>query len=381
MAAQVVIAEAPTPRMEPRFGVINPEMFGAVSNAAVDSTNSFLRLRDHVERTGAQVRLSPGKYLLKQEIVFQGALSLEGAGIGATQIGWEGSAPGGIRVVIGSNEDHVRVAGVSLVRQSARASSTALHVDGKALVESGLIRPRVTSRLTVNEVEIRGASQLTESWQIGIHAESLIGVRLNSVDIFGSITQRPSQIDDTTGILFGGDGAAVEMNCVGLRIYTTRTAVDVFDAEGVYLLAPTLVQVGTGVRWRTTRSMKPHLVIRGGHIASIQFGIDARALSQADIDGVLFYQRPEALEGVHVRLSDGAFNKIGTNTFVGAKFDAIELAGGETRAMIAAQLFQLTRVGIKLGPETTNCVVAAGSLFGSVTGQRLQAGGSGHQLP
>lgn len=381
MAEQMVAAETPVLRTEPRSDVVNPEMFGAVANAAVDNTNSFLRLRDHVERTGAQIRLSPGKYLLKQQIVFQGALSLEGAGIGATQLGWEGPAPGGIRVIIGTSEDHVRVAGVSLVRQNARASSTALHVDGKALIKSGMIHPRVTSRLTVNEVEVKGASQLAESWRIGIHAESLIGVRLNSVDIFGSFTQRPSQLDDTTGILFGGDGAAVEMNCVGLRIYTTRTAVDVFDAEGVYLLAPTLVQITTGVRWRTTRSMKPHLVIRGGHISSIQCGIDARALSQADIDGVLFYQRPEAQDGIHIRLSDGAFNKIGTNTFVGAKFDAIELAGGETRAMIAAQLFQLTRVAIRLGTSTTNCVVAAGSLFGSVTGQQLLAGGSGHRLP
>lgn len=380
VASRAAIAEAPPALPSGASGQVSPDMFGAVANPAVDSTSAFLKMRDHVQRTGAEIRLPAGRYLLRDEIAFQGSLSLQGAGIGATQLGWDGPAAG-LRTLIAGRDDHVRVGGVSLVRQNVRAASTALHVDGKALISAGMIQPRVPSRLTVSEVEIRGASQRGESWKVGIHADSVIGARLSTVDIYGSFAQNPFRLDETIGIIFGGEGAPVEMTCVGLRIYTVATAVDVRDAEGVYLLAPTLVQIGTGVNWRASRGMKPHLVVRGGHISSIAAGIDGQGLAQADIDGVLFYQRPEATEGVHIRLADGAFNKIGTNTFVGAKFDGIELAGRETRAMIAPQLFQLARVAVILGDGTSNCVVAPGSLFGNGTGRQIQAAGKGHRLP
>lgn len=347
--------------------------FGAVGDGVTDDTTAFFAWATALVANNVAGYIPSGKYIIKNKIIFTSQVSLYGDA-GTTQLIWPSSAvAAGFEINLTTTDaiQYVYVEGLTFIRNGARASGTALHIDGSAQISGTFIQPRTYARVILNSVVATGNSNSTSSWEIGIHLESVIGAKLQEIDVFGSYTTSPATLDDCTGILCDGIGSPVETTVVGLRVYTTKYAVDILDWEGVYLLSPTLVQVETGVRWQSTSSSgnKPHLEINGGHISSQLYGVQAIGLSQGTIKNILFYSRgaTEAKTGAtHILLDSGLFNRVGDCTFSGTTHDGIVCTNSEQGTYITSNVWQSVKNGIQLN-ESSNYIIVDRQNFFLVT--------------
>ncbi|NTG51395.1 hypothetical protein G6M04_28745 [Agrobacterium rhizogenes] len=197
---------------------VHPEQFGAVTNPAHDNTDAFKRMRDYVEDAGAAVRLPPGKFLLRDKIVFTRGLSLFGAGQGRTQLGWEGSAvEAGIEVKLSATEsDYVTVRDISFVRQGVRASGKALHINGTNQIVNAYVEPRSAHRVLLSGLDVRGIAESTASWADCIHLKSIVGAKLSHINLRGSFTGKiATGIDACRGLICDGEGTPWSLKYTG----------------------------------------------------------------------------------------------------------------------------------------------------------------------
>jgi hypothetical protein len=68
----------------------------------------------YANQMSASVVLPPWKQLLREQIAFDGAVSVEGAGRGKTKLCWDDSATGvGLKFTYSGREDRVSVRGVN----------------------------------------------------------------------------------------------------------------------------------------------------------------------------------------------------------------------------------------------------------------------------
>lgn len=344
--------------------------YGAVGDGVTDDTAAFSAWAAALAANNIAGYIPSGKYIVKDKITFASQVSLYGHA-GTTQLIWPSSAIAAgfeINLTTTDAKQYVYVDGLTFIREGSRANGTALRINGSAQISGGSIQPRSYSRVVLNSISAMGDSVSASSWAVGIHLESVIGAKLSEIDVFGSYTTSAVTLDNCTGILFNGAGSPVECTVVGLRIYTTKYAVDILDWEGVYLISPTLVQVETGVRWQNTSltGTKPHLEIIGGHMSTQLYGVNAIGLSQGTIKNVLFYSRgaTEAKAGAtHILLTDGLFNRVGDCTFVGTTHDGIVCTGTEQNGYVSSNVWQSVKDAIKLDVNTSDMIVDTQNFF------------------
>lgn len=340
-----------------------PEQFGAAANGTDVDDTAFLRMRDFMQETDAVALFAPRKYLLRQQIVFDGTTIIRGD-IGHTQIGWDDLATSaGLKVALTAAEtDRADIEGLSLYRQDVRADGTALHIDGAAQISGGLITPRRFRRARVSNINLRGTDATTDSFATGLHLESILGGFVDQFTFTGSYTTALPTVEGT-GILLDGSGSPVDHHLVGVHTELCNIGIDIEDHEGVQIAPVTMVAVGTGIRSRVSSAVKPHLQIFGGHISSFVAGVDVNGASQSFIRNLLLYARSERTVTDHyqIKAETSEFLHVGGNTFVdfaGTKSsDSITIIDG-LRTVIGPNIHQSGRTGVSLDAATDDTDIA-----------------------
>jgi hypothetical protein len=303
------LRESPLPAM--------PEWFGAKGDGSTLDTTAFAALAAANPRA---VEFGAKDYALGAQVTFQGPVTIRGAGMASTRLIWDGAlASCGLSVLTGDgHDDKAEVTDMDLVRTGARGDGTALLIDGSATIDTGTIQPRTSARSYVNNVRVRGSSQLTDSWDVGLEMLSVLGGDIGTFDFVGSYTTAAPAWDGTAAVYIHGPGSAVEYNIDLIRAYSVATGLQVGgdgdQIEGVIIDKVLMVNVGKGVVWEDGG---PQLRIASGHIAAWSGAVHADDCSQLSLGGLLCY----ALDGHdasyrHIYLKDCFLPNVAGCTFV-----------------------------------------------------------------
>lgn len=316
----------------------NPVNYGAVGDNVTDDSSSFQDAIDALEAAGGGCLYVPSGtyYLANIALTVQNVpVKIIGDGIGVSVLRWNG-ASGGITITQNTDANITTISDVSL-HQSGAAVGTAISYNGSGQKSGGAVTNPNWPRLFTKNLEIRGATNnTTDGWDVGISTENCLNQFHDHVNISGKFTASPFAYDSSAGFALSGDATnlsiAVFKSC---SVYRVAKALQVDGTEGVMGFGNNFVQVGTGLSWESTTA-DPQLVWHGCHMNVTSFGINAAYLTQASIQGTLFYSSSIAPGAVTlINFTEGCVN----NSIIGCTF---------------AKNAGITTTGISIGSSTGN---------------------------
>jgi len=306
------------------FNVVSVEdpQFGA-SPAAADNWAAIQAAVTYCLAHGKALRV-PGKYSCSKQITGTGSLMVYGYGMDLSEISWPATATSvGLSVTLSlkasSLSSTAGVEDVSFVTAGAAvAGSTALAFKG-ALNTSA---DRVTPRVTVNRVAVRGATnQVNDGFDVGLSFDNCTGVVVDQFNCWGKVgAGGQPNYDSTYGIIYtnnsGGTPHPTEFSFQHCRVYGVKNAIYTRDFEGGFVSKCQLVGVNTGITFSTPGPGYPHAIACNNHINASDLCIAVPGMYEVQIHDNLLYKLEGPSIGTGVSLSGGAqFCNVHDNTF------------------------------------------------------------------
>lgn len=369
-----------------------PEFFGAAGDGTTNDTTAFAGMVSFVNALGGAIRLPAKSYVLREQLVFTGLLSLKGAGIRSSRMVWDSSSTSeGIRVNL-SNSDyfgHVTVADVSLL-SLGQLADTALHVDGSAQVSGSPLRiqTRELPRCTISNVAIAGATgSTTDGWTTGVDLEDVLNVIVTGCRFRGKYTSPytvETDIASQTAYRVRGTGRPVETLIEKCWAYWAVHAVYASDCEGLFVDNCNFVVVFNGVRHQCDPRM-PQCNVTNSHINALKRCVWLQSVTEFNISGNLFYRQAAGETGTGVfveataasgtpaprygRVINNGFAKSGSPNFNGVVID------GSEHILVDGNVFQDVTTAIWLRTTTVDTLIGRGNKFATVTDKIIDATG------
>jgi hypothetical protein len=286
---------------------------GAIPNDGIDDTLAF---NTAIKKSTGVVYVPAGEYNLSSRLNFNShTQGLKGDGMGITSLIWNSGS--GIYFKPPKGFDGVALLqGVSLITK-ASDSGNAFQYDGESYLSSGIIQPRTRAKIIVRDVEAYGHDGVnSDGWNYGLIIDNSLGAMISGYRFSGR-NSGDSPMSDA-GILMRGSGKPVEITISETSIYHAKSAISVYDHEGLFVENSNLVAVNEGVRMETrVASTKPQLNISDSHINCRASCIIANDINDISVKNNLFYLRKTAEKnGFGVKLTgNGVRFNISGNTF------------------------------------------------------------------
>ncbi len=325
---------------------------------AHSAARNVAALRAMVARGARLIELPPGRFVLNARITIPYApVTLRGAGPEATVLEWErGAKTSGIVISPQAGQYGVLLRDLSLHTRSA-GRGTALTVDLTAQTASGLIQNRTTPRLTLDSVYVHGATNAAkDGWRTGLKLVDVLKAVINNFSFVGN-RLGPGAYASSAAVMSSGRGAPVEQMFTNISVVAADVGLDFDAVEGIFVGHSNVVDVGTGVRARTSRGVEPMLQVHNSHINTNRFGIYADGMAQMSLHHLLIYARNSARRDVvGISAVNTVFSNISNNIFVDNSsrhaLDGIVLEGDGN--LISGNLFQSARRAIWIRGGTAN---------------------------
>lgn len=372
--------------------LFNVKDFGAIGDGVADDTVPVQAAVTAALAAGATLRVPAGTYKLVNKITGTGAFSLIGDGYGVSKFSWPSSSTAstsGFEITVSGTaglSSSAEVKGVSFITAAA-ALGTALKVIGSASLASD----RITPRLLVRDVFMRGATNPTsDGWSIGLFADNCSKTIIDGYAFWGKVgSAGEPTYDSVAGIKYDNTVAAsphpTEFSITNSFITYTQTSILTNDFEGGLIRGNQLIATNVGVQCTGSASF-PHVDVSHNHINASTACILVQQMFELFITDNLLYKELGVAAGAGIDIQSGAqFFSIKGNIFeclsAATNMNGVVVSSG-SNGLIDGNIFRRcdatdgspAGVGIWLTASASSCVVGHNNTFNATATQILNQG-------
>ena len=282
--------------------------------AAVKSAAAYINSLSEVPCTPV-LEFSPGAFNLTEQVTFNTAVALKGAGAFNTVLTWGADAS-----TAGFVLNHTQARGRPSV-QGLDLERTGLY--GGTAIKFYRETPdlNVSQKVRVDDVCARNNNG---GWECGIEGEKTTGAWINKFEFVGNSDPVDATKYYGTGIRVKGLSTTPSVHwTVDNSVFSYAfKSVDAQNVEGVFVTNFNMVSVDYGVVFTggsagtDPATGRPHLHVGPGHISHRRDGVSISNGQQSFVSNVLFYfMTSSTASDAHVRLNNSRTSNIDDNIF------------------------------------------------------------------
>lgn len=365
---------------------VNVKDFGAVGDGTTDASAAISAAIDEaIARGRCAIQFPAGRFLLNTKVAKtltgQGGLSIQGAGMGITQIIVADSA-GGLEFTAATGDGNwwlnvdpssaIRIADLSILA-TANNLGTGLKINGNSL------EGRPGAPVVLDHVEIRAKDSINgQAFLVGLHLHDCMSVLASHCRFLvggtSNLTPTAVKIEATDATT---DPAQTYFdNCEWFYGGKGIVASDYF--EGLYLTNCTMAKCDVGVEWTATvGGGESGLHVVGGHWNCLTRNFDLNGVFDFAITGVVSFLSGGSPQA-HIRTRNGGNFTITGNVFQAGTtgIDVGTVSGSARGGYIGSNQFSNQTTGIVLAADANNVRVGDNN-YTNVTTRISGAGGTG----